>query len=235
MSNVPAYLLATQTITLKRQSDVCANNVANGKTEGFRGDHVSVTAFNTHLKNGETISYATEGPITPNISQGSLKITENAYTVALVGRGFFSLEGNVYARNGILLQNVDGELVNSDGIAFLSTDGGRIAVPVGSKISISRDGVISTPQGIIAQLGVVSFPDETRVQKQGDNLYLTSQDAEPMENPNILQGFLEQSNVQVVKEMIDLTNYSFAYQEDMNMIDQNYKLGDDLVSKLLKI
>lgn len=235
MTNLSSYLLAAQSITLKRQSEVCANNIANGQTEGFRGDHISVTAFKAKVNNGETVSYAVEGPGSMHTAQGSLKKTEDPYTVALVGPGFFTMEGGAYARNGILLQNADGELVNGEGVHFLSADGEPITVPPGATFFISRAGVVSTPEGPIGQLGTVSFADEKQIQKQGNNLYVTDQPPQPLESPNIVQGFLEQSNVQMMKELVDLTNYTFAYQEDMNMMDQSYGLRNELVSKLLRV
>lgn len=235
MSTLPVYLLGAQSVTLKRLSEVAANNIANGQTDGFKRDSALVSEFKARLSGAETVSYAIDGPQFLDMTQGSLKRTGNSYTVALMGPGFFTLEGDVYTRSGSLLQNTDGELVNPEGVRFLSAGGGPIVVPPGADIFISKDGRISTSQGEIAQLGVVSFDDETKLEKRGYNLYATDQEAQPMESPQVVQGFLEQSNVQPAKELVNLMQYTAAYQQDMNLMVQSYEMEEGLVSKLLRV
>ena len=151
--------------------------------------------------------------------QGALESTGNAYDLAIVGDGFFSLEtpdGVRYSRNGAFFKNSQGYLQDIRGYNLLDTQGNPIRIPANipdSQVSITGNGVIYVPGELVqlnpvtnrweaignmdarqplAQIQFVEFGDRLATQKQGDNLYYLVNDNEG--NPPPMQG-LEQ-NVQ---------------------------------------
>ncbi len=226
MAKVVASLLGTQFIGLNRALQETGHNVGNFGTSGFQ-KHMSLFESYEHpVSYGEKISYVVHGPEWRNLQQGGLRATGDVYNVAILGEGFLKLEGEVYTRAGEMLQDSEGVLRTSDGRAILDDGGSPIAIPIGEKISVNRDGSIFsiTTQEKIATLGLFQFEDRQNLKTIGDNVYepTPDQEAQPVERPNILQGFLETSNTSSGEEMIDLANFTTTYQQAVYM-SQTYQ------------
>jgi flagellar basal-body rod protein FlgF len=92
-------------------------------------------------------------------------------------------------------------------------------VPPGSRtFTVAKDGSISTEAGQIATLGVFNFSDadSKMMRRMGDATYLPTQGtAAVTEFPNVLQGFVETSNVNAVEEMTNMQMVSAAYQRSL--------------------
>jgi flagellar basal-body rod protein FlgF len=201
------------------RQDVIANNLANATTAGFKGDTAVGEAFPSLLVNqlqtgaqvgklglGSRIAeVATDG------SQGALHQTGNNYDLAIAGDGWFSVQGPngaAYTRNGAFTTDAKGQLVTSDAQPVLD-DAGRPIV-VGNKAAISPDGRVTVDGRQVAKLAVTVL-GPTRLHKLGDNLYTgtVKKGADP---GRVEQGFLENSNVNSVKEMVDLISTMRSFE-----------------------
>jgi flagellar basal-body rod protein FlgG len=166
-----------------------------------------------------------------NYGQGQLYQTDNQLDFALKGSGFFQVQtpdGIAYTRDGSFKLNSNNELVTSEGYAVLGTEG-----PIfidGTEISVSELGVILADEVYMDQLNIVDITNLKDLRKQGDNLYRMAQQTQPQTQPftgQVLQGFLEQSNVNPIKEMVQMITLFRNYESNQRMI----KAYDDTVGK----
>jgi flagellar basal-body rod protein FlgF len=201
------------------RQDVIANNLANATTAGFKGDTAVGEAFPSllinQLQTGATIGKLGLGSriteVATDGSQGALRQTGNTYDLAIAGDGWFSVQGPngvAYTRNGAFTTDAKGQLVTADAQPVLD-DGGR-PITVGNNATISPDGRVTVDGRQIAKLAVTAL-DPKRLHKLGDNLYTGTvvKDAQPS---RVEQGFLEGSNVNSVKEMVDLISTMRSFE-----------------------
>src|SRR5690606_8563785 len=139
---------------------------------------------------------------------GSIRRTGNPLDAAISGEGFFAIQGVgevTYSRRGQFVLDQNGTLVTPSGEPVLDNAYAPIQVPeTATFVAISRDGTVATDEGQIGQLGVFGFSDEGKrmLQRAGNGGYIPAgAPPVPLETPNVLQGFLESSNVNAVEEM----------------------------------
>lgn len=181
--------------------------------------------------------------ITSIFTQGNITQSESDTDFAIQGNGFFTLMDTngemVYTRNGSFnwTMGLNGVmLANSDGLPVLDTYGSTIELDTSeydiTKIIIDADGQIcypddtNNPQPIGVQIGLVQFANPSGMEKQGGSLYkATDTSGEPMYESDgvtkksvIKQGYIENSNVQVVDEMVNLIVAQRAYEMNSKAI-----------------
>ncbi len=171
--------------------------------------------------------------VSMQVTQGSLRQTGAELDIAIDGAGFLEVtlpSGDVaYTRDGKLNRSPEGEVVTSDGFAL--ADG--IVIPAdATRISISRDGEVaayfndSAEGQPIGTISLVRFVNEKGLQALGDNMF---RETEASGTPNqlvpgtegvgvIRQGFLEDSGVDVVKEISDLIEAQRGYELNSKVI-----------------
>jgi flagellar basal-body rod protein FlgF len=214
------------------RQDVIANNLANATTSGFKGDVAVGEAFPDLLVNqiqtGTQVGKLGLGSriteTATNASQGAIVRTGGTYDLAIAGNGFFSVQGpngKAYTQNGAFTVDAKGQLVTADMLPVLGKDGRPITVG-GDKASIAPDGSVSVAGRQVGQIAVTTL-DPKRLHKLGDNLY-TGTAQKGVTVGRVEQGYLENSNVNSVKEMVDLisTMRSFeAGQKAVTAIDDS--------------
>lgn len=176
---------------------------------------------------------------------GNLEATENPYDLAINGSGFFKVLGDdgkeYYTKDGSFKISPDGEnfnLVTSDGY-FVQGDNGNIELGTDVEdVSVNGVGLISVKREDgtteeIGNLSVSTFVNPAGLESVGRNLYSpTSASGEAFDTENdgtggeILQGYLEYSNVQVVEEMVKLIQAQRAYE----MNSKTIQTADDMLS-----
>jgi len=235
------YTAASAMKSLERKADITANNLANSDTAGFEKAAAVTESFPEVLlkrieagKSAEEIGSIGSGSQIQqsfrNQSQGHLQQTGNSLDLALQGDGYFVVEaedGSSYIRNGNFVLNNDSEIVTQNGEALLDTQGERIQLIPGEDFSISENGEIRFNNGLQgAQINIVSFAEEAELLQIGNNLYQLEEDTgEPQHSDaRIAQGFLENSNVEIVKEMVNMIKTNRQYESNQKVIssiDQN--------------
>lgn len=223
--------------------EVIANNIANMNTTGFKRES---PVFESYMMNIEKpdgdmprklgVSFVRDALSTHDMSNGALTTTGNPLDVALDGPGFLAVstpDGTRYTRNGSFGRDDQGRLVTGAGYPVLDDGGSEITFAAEeTQITIARDGTISTDQGLRGKLGVSTFANEQDMKLEGDGLWSTDQAATPAADPHVMQGMLEQSNVQPVVEMVRMIDNMRAYQASTELLNANDDLSRRAVQKL---
>lgn len=245
----------TGMVNEQKRLDVISHNMANSDSVGYKDERVSSQAFEQQLaikiRDGSQ-AYHNEaigrlclgvkvGETYTDYSQGSVRQTGGTYDVALSGSGFFTVNvtdsrGEThtrYTRNGQFHITKEGLLVDADGNA-VQGQGGNITIdPSARTVSISRQGVITVDGAVIDTLNIVDFEDYDYLLKYGNTMYEPVDGATTMEaDAEVLQGYTEQSNVNVVKEMVDMISITRAYEANQKIIRSYDSMLDKAVNQV---
>lgn len=227
--------------------DNVAHNLANVNTTGFKKSRVEFEdlVYQQIKSAGAATSQEAEAPIgletglgsravatARNFSAGNLRSTNNPLDLAIEGIGFFqvTLPGGEtgYTRAGAFHLNGQGQLVTAEGIEVSP----QISIPANATtISISKDGIVSTSvpgQGTqqVGTLELATFQNPAGLEARGGNIFVaTTASGEPTTGTpgsdglgTMAQGFLEDSNVSVVEEMVNMILGQRAYEANSRII-----------------
>ena len=189
--------------------DGVAMNLANALTPGYKRQVVS--AFSALVEGSAVTVHA-------DSRQGTMKGTGQALDLALSGPGWFEVmaeRGPAYTRHGSFQSDARGRLVTPQGHALMGT-AGEIQLPPGAVLidaqgrmfeaEAGSGGLARTRGEPIAQLKLVRFDDGAPMERLGDGLVafagVASQPADA--RTEVRQGYLENSNVSSVQEMMQL-------------------------------
>lgn len=185
-------------------------------------------------------------------SQGSFKVTDDETDFALDGDGFFAISftdkgGNTsvkYTRDGAFTVNSAGYLVTKDGDYVLNRNGALnananqanyIRVDPNALMNVDEDGNIFQNNVQVASIGVVDFEDYNYLAKYGENLYdMVDGGTRVATDAKVEQGCIEASNINVVKEMVDMIAISRAYQAGQKVINAVDQTLDKAVNQVGK-
>ena len=236
------YNLASGVLTHQRNLDVIANNMVNVSTPGFKQDRYTATTFDEvmYSRVGNKDSIGTEiggqsyiratSDVETDFTQGTLEPTGLPLDFAINGEGFFAVEnedGEVfYTRNGNFSLDDEG---------YLCLPGyGRVHGSNGQPIRLQTDQITADSQGnityleggLLGQLGVYTFADNAALERDGQGFF-TGDGAQLSDAANILNGYVERSNTDVVKQMTDM----IAYQRSLQSATQVMKMYDGLMNQ----
>src|SRR5690606_12060596 len=217
--------------------EVIANNISNINTTGFkraraefsdllyqveRAQGVPSRANQNLVPEGAHIGLGVKTTAIRNVHvQGQLTQTGNRFDVALLGNGWFRIEGadgeELYTRAGSFNTNAEGQIVTVDGYPVMGEGGELVVSPEAIAVTINKAGEIfetvenngETVQNQIGQFALSTFVNDAGLDPLGDNLFratAASGEATPGApgDPgfaSIEQGYLEASNVDPVKEI----------------------------------
>jgi flagellar basal-body rod protein FlgG len=165
--------------------------------------------------------------------QGPLSNTNNSLDVAVQGKGYFQItlpDGSTgYTRDGTFALSASGEIVTSEGYPVqpgITIQNNALSVTINSSGQVSTTLPGQTTPSIAGQLKLANFPNEAGLEAQGSNLFLqTASSGSPISSTpgsagfgTILQGYLEQSNVNVVSEVTNLISAQRAYEMNSKVI-----------------
>jgi flagellar basal-body rod protein FlgG len=242
--------------------DTIAHNLANINTTGFKARRAEFhdLIYQNMRQAGVSSTATTEIPVSlqiglgtrpvataMNLKQGDFVQTQNPLNMVIRGQGFFQIsmpDGDIaYTRNGNFHLNNEGSIVTSEGDLLDP----QITIPEDQTgIYVGADGVVSvttpgstTPQQV-GQIQIVTFQNPGGLESIGDNLMKQTQaSGEPIvgtpgENGlgSLLSGFVEQSNVSVVEEMVAMIVSQRAYEANSKVIrtaDEMFQTGTAIV------
>jgi len=133
--------------------------------------------------------------------------------------------------------NPQGELVTTEGHKVLG-EGGTIQFQTNDKdIAINRDGTITVPGGQRGKIRLVQFDNVQRLQKDGSSTFKapTGIDALPAQNPHVIQGSIEQSNVKSVIEMTRMIEVTRHYTQMSSMLQSHHDMRRGAIDKLAEV
>jgi flagellar basal-body rod protein FlgG len=162
-----------------------------------------------------------ETPI--DYSQGSRVQTQSPLDFSLTGPGFFTVlnpNGQIlYTRDGSFNLDSDGKLVTKDGLPVLGHNG-QIFID-GNKMVVDQQGNITVDGKPVDQLSIVQVNDENQLMKAGRSLFSGPAGLQVNkwpDNVNVQQGFLEQSNVNAVEEMVHMIDATRSYEMNARIV-----------------
>ncbi|MGI6037440.1 MAG: flagellar hook-basal body protein [Limnochordia bacterium] len=216
------YTAAAGMLVQQRRTDVVANNLANASTTGYKRDVALVRPFpnlNLHrTTDGQRMGSLTTGAgiegIRPQFSPGGVRHTGNPLDLAVEG-GFFTVQtpaGIAYTKAGNFSLDGAGYLVTARGDRVLGTRG-PIRID-NADFTVTEEGDIIVAGEIVDRLAIAELTGD--VEKLGDNLFYGQ--GIPAQEVKVSQGFLEDSNVNVVREMVDLITATRAYEANQRII-----------------
>ena len=258
------YTAYTGMLNEQNRMDVLSNNLANSATIGFKKEGTTSQGFDNVLayrikdmEGSGTWKNTFIGIGTPGVkigenyvdySQGAFRETGNTFDVALSGSGFFNVEftdkaGNthtLYTRDGNFQLTKEGYLVTKDGDFVIGSgaNGSSNHIQINPNIpaSIDRSGRIIQNNQVVAQIKVTDFEDYDYLERYGENYFTPVAGAQIIEpDSQVISGYLEQSNVQTVEEMVNLISITRQYEANQKVI-QTYDTSLEIaVNRLGKI
>ncbi|MCL4675581.1 MAG: flagellar hook-basal body complex protein [Pararhodobacter sp.] len=220
-----SYTTLTRQSGLMREMQVLANNIANLSTTGFRREGVLFSEYVRQLDRGEPpLSMAAANARQTYLTQGALTMTGGQLDLAIEGDGFFLIEtpdGERLTRAGHFATNAAGEMVTPDGHRLLDIGGAPVFVPADAgQISIARDGTVSADGQPLGQIGLVRPEDPAELSRASGVLHMTTGPLVPVTDAALLQGFLEESNVNPISEMARMIEVQRAYESGQKFLDR---------------
>ena len=252
------YTAATGMDAQQANIDNIAHNLANVNTVGFKKSRLEFEdlVYQQSKVPGTPTSPNEESPIglevglgtravgsARNFSMGNLRTTSGPLDLAIEGRGFFQIRlpdgETAYTRGGALHLSAEGALVTAEGYSVEP----QISIPPdATAISVSKDGIVSVAlngQSAPEQVGTIelaSFQNPAGLRALGGTLFLTSTaSGEPTTGVpgldglgTLAQGFLEESNVSVVEEMVNMILGQRAYEANARVV----KAADEMLREV---
>jgi len=252
-------LSAAGVLTSMYRMDVHANNLANTDTVGFKPDipaaqvrepvtkedAVGFLPSNSLLERlgGGTLAF----PTATSYTQSSLRSTGNELDLAIQGEGFFVIRdvadagGDAlrFTRDGRFTRNADGLLVMATtGMPVLDVSGNSIKLPKGGGITVDTDGTIRQGQVSIARVQVTDVPDRAQLRKQGHSLFTAPAEAMSQRSAgtgSIRQNHIEESGVDEVRTLLNVTNAARDIESNLSMIQQHDRLMERAITVLGRV
>ena len=220
------YTALTRQSGLMREMQVVANNIANISTTGFRREGVVFEEYVARMDAGPSLSMANASGRVVDLTQAGISETGAAFDFAIQGDGFFLIEtpqGERLTRAGSFTPSDAGELVTNDGYRLLDQGGAPVFVPPTARsVAVARDGTVSADGAPVARIGLWQPTDPSSLQHQAGTMFSAS-GAEPTDQGTIMQGFLEDSNVNPVMEIARMIEVQRAYELGQSFMDQEDK------------
>ena len=238
MNDASSVALSAQLAVL-HETDIIANNLANMSTTGFKGQHMAFAQFLSQTSDGTPIAYVQEQGVSRDPSQGPINTTGSRLDVAIRGEGFFTIQtplGDRYTRDGHFQLDTTGQIVTSQGYPVLSDGGSPLVVPEGSgQITIGGDGTVSTLQGQVGKLGLVTFADQQALIETAGGYFKTDQTTEPAPTETkLMQGALEGSNVEPIVEISRLIGSQHNVEYAKTFVDALAQQTSNAIDRLGK-
>lgn len=227
--------------TSSERLDTVAQNLANANTQGYAAQQTSAMALpyegeaplpgDDVIALGENVD-TTSGPLTNTGSPFDVAV-KNGWLLVQTPSGTKAL-----TRDGSLSQNANGMITTTSGDAVLNSAGNPISLPLLQDMTIGRDGLISgipasqagsQPQ-TYGSLYLAATPAGGQLSPLGNSLYglPSGSTPQPAGNASVLQGYLEGSNVNTVKSMVDLIDVSKSYQLQTQVMGETAKTASAL-------
>ncbi|MEC9489226.1 MAG: flagellar basal-body rod protein FlgF [Halanaerobium sp.] len=239
------YTAAAGMAAAQLRQDIITNNLANADTPGFKRDGIVQGEFpRIFLSRYDGDEEQPLGSLGlgsrvddqyTDFGQGTLRETGNPLDVAIVGDGFFAVQtpaGQRYTRQGHFVLDGQGFLTTPSGNRIMGQEG-PIQVQRGSRIVIDGQGNLLQDGQYLDTLQIVNFNEPSRLAKEGNGL-LDGQGMVPeaMASPRLQPGYLEGSNVNLIREMTGMIEAVRYYQLNQRLISLQDQTLDKAVNQV---
>lgn len=233
------YVALSSQIALQKRLETVASNIANANTPGYRVDGVS---FETALaKAGSSkVAFVDTGTNFISRNAGPLVHSGNPLDMAIKGDGWFAVQSaggqTIYTRDGRMGLDDGGTLRSVTGGAVLDASGAPLQLdPSGGAPIIGQDGMITQGGRQIGAVGLYDIDPATPLTRAGNSGFTTTGTVTPILDFNtngVVQGSIEQANVDPVREMTRLIDISRTFDGVTNSITQTENAQQDAIKTL---
>lgn len=248
MENATTIALS-RLVAQTRAMDVTATNLANAATPGYRTERMlfsdwmvrepATTGAGSLPPGGRILSYTQDRATYRNQTAGPVTHTANPLDLGISGEGFFtvmSASGPKLTRSGHFERSPTGTIVDAAGLPLLDTAGKPLQLATAdTDVAVAADGTISSQNGQIGKIGVVQPADPNKMRAEGGRLLASDSPTQPVAAPQIVQGVIEESNVQptleITKMMTDLREFQFTSQFVQSEADRQLSAIDKLTTR----
>lgn len=240
------YTAASSMLANQRKMNLISNNLANVSTTAYKKDEGIQESFPEMLisriekdKKPREIGFLGTGTrlqeTYTDLTQGSLYATGNELDLAIEGDGYFVVEtpeGIRYTRNGNFSLNDNGQIVTNQGYLVMGEEGPMQTIP-GRSIQIDESGQLYLDNLRGDSFLVVNFANTDQLTKIGENLYTSEVEGEEeLADFQIRQGYVENSNVNVVQEMVKMIETNRYYTANQKVITAYDSTLDKVVNSV---
>ena len=238
--NHAIYTITAGALAFQKRFDTIANNLANVNTNGFKKQNITFSSmlpldkakneYPENIKKGVFNTFPYTDIIKTDFSEGYLKHTGNKFDFAIAGKGFFMVKdanGDIkFTRNGNFTLNKDGFLVTRKGQLVLDFQYKPIRLNTANAefINIDEKGNIYINDVAQGQVAVMDFKDYSVLERVGYTDFKINPKISPRPKPfpgqnyEIQSGYLEGSNVNVVRQMTAMIEVQRHYQATQKIL-----------------
>ncbi len=242
---MPTYIALSRLVSQQRAMDVTATNLANASTPGFKGERLIFSDWLSRQdgvdapRGGRVVAFTQDRATYRDQQAGPLQQTGNPFDLALGGPGYFTVDtprGPRLTRAGRFTPMADGRIGDADGNALLDASGQPLRLAAtDTRITITADGTVSSENGRLGKIGIVRPNEPNRMTAEGARLLRADGPTVPVTNPQIVQGAIEDSNVQPVLEMTrmmtELREFQFTSQFVQSEADRQQSAIDKITQR----
>jgi len=227
------YVAMTGATHTMGQQATIAHNLANATTIGYRAAANSFRAVPVVGEGSPTRAFVVDSTVGANFAPGAIQVTGRSRDVAVQGAGWIAVQtkdgGEAYTRDGNLQISANGLLQTRNGFNVMGTNG-PISIPVESDITIAKNGFITVisaqarmmPQTVepAGRIKLVNPPEQQLVRGDDGLFRLRDGGKAPADaNVALAWGALENSNVNVVREMVSMISVARQYDMQMKLLE----------------
>lgn len=229
------YVALSAQVAIEQRLTTIADNLANVNTTGFRATGVKFEEVMSGVGTGEA-AFVTPGDTYLPDRAGEAVATGNPLDFAVQGDAWFAIStpaGTVMTRDGRFSMQPTGELVSINGYPVLDPGGSPILLdPAGGAPEVGRDGFLRQDGQQLGALGLYAFRPEPNFQRFENSGVIPTVAPEPIVDRNdvgVLQGFVENSNVNPIKELTNLITVQRAFDSIAALIKNSDQVVDQTV------
>lgn len=229
---------------LMQKQDQIANNLANINTTGFKQSGLFVKSYQKYLANDQQQPFAEQDikadEVYIDYREGVMKQTGGTLDVFIKGSGFFTIltsDGPQYTRNGNFAVDSEGLIVTSDGSKVLGTEG-FIRVELELPVSISEQGEVLQGGESRGFIKVSDFEKPYTMLRSGNSLFrpeLPGTPEVPSSGYLLRQGYLEGSNVDMIKNMVQMISSYRTFEADQKALQAQDETLDKAVNQVSRL
>lgn len=232
------YVTLSAQMALEKRLDTIADNIANAGTVGFRATEVKFEDLVSGVGQ-KSVDFASAGTNFLSDKQGELVHTGSPLDFAVKGNAWFAIStpaGQIMTRDGRFTMLKTGELVTHEGYPVLDAGGAAIQLnPTAGAPQVGADGVITQNGHLQGAIGLFDFTPGEGAKRFGNSGVVPSAPPQPVvdrSDVGVLQGFVEQSNVNAIQEMTKLIALQRNFDSTASLVRQSESSMEDAIKTL---
>jgi len=204
------------------------DNIVNSEVPGYQKGDVVVRGFplqlDASIQKRSSIKPQVEGSFYSDL-HGALVKTDNKLDLALSDNGYFIVSGpwgEGYTRDGRFRLDSDGRLLSVAGNYMVMGQGGPIVVTPGADVEFTQQGEVKVDGVVVDKIRVVLPEQKEALEPMSGSIFKKTSPTSVMQdvdNPRLIQGYVESSNSNIVDEMME-----------MIILEREYSLNSKIIS-----